>query len=240
MPFLPRATHVMACCIGAVAVVGLQACRGASKAPGTTSASGPTIAASTAPRAEVLVVDFGAATGFRKPPRLPAAEETAIVDRVFPSKPAGVCSVSVEDSASGAFTAAGRDQRVYILVVRECVRALGYHARAVVFDAGELTSEISVEGSSIARVVDLDHDGVRELIMTGSAGTFQGITHVDASWVSLAKRAPTAKKLGEVIDDSCGSGQAGSTSTTASLHVTLETGEPTFRLEPRVAPCPAL
>ena len=222
-----------------VAMVGLQACRSAGSEapkPGPTSVSTP---AATAPRAESLVVDFGAATGFRTPPPLLPGEEKAILDRVFPRRPEA-CSVNIEDSATGAFTAAARNERVYIVVVRECIRALGYNARAVVADVGgtDIKSEMAVEGPSIARVVDLDRDGVSELIMTGSGGTHQGITHVDAYWVSLAKRAPTAKKLGEVIDDSCGSGQPGSTSTTSSLYASIENGAPSFRLASRVAACP--
>ncbi|MEP6636660.1 MAG: hypothetical protein ABJB97_08025, partial [Acidobacteriota bacterium] len=127
------------------------------------------------------------------------------------------------DMATGSFTAAGQAQTAYVIAVSECNAS---HAdnfgtnRVAIFAGQQLVADLDVDfKSSIERKIDLDGDGIDELLMT-SGDMHQGILTEVAALLDFSNgRLRVIEDLGTVTEDSCASEMPGSSSKASVVSV---------------------
>ena len=137
-------------------------------------------------------------------------------DYLKAARNAGQIVPSIVDSVSGSFTASGQSQTLYVISVSECNAS---HAdnfgtkRVAIFNGQQLVTDVDVDfRNSIVKKLDLNLDGIDELLMT-SGDMAQGTLMEMASLLSFENgRVNVLQDFGTVIEDSCASGFAGSTS----------------------------
>jgi hypothetical protein len=170
------------------------------------------------------------------PPKLMPGERERILSAVFKSylKSADDCK-SVDDAgddylaaarkagqivpdvvsvATGAFTAPGEQQTAYIISVGECnaSHADNYGTkRLAIFSGPKLVADVDTDfQSGILRTLDLNGDGVNELLLVGG-DINQGIAVDVATLVDFqGGQLRTIKDFGMTREDACASGSSGS------------------------------
>jgi hypothetical protein len=136
-------------------------------------------------------------------------------DYLKAARGAGQIVPSIVDSANGSFTAASQSQTLYVISVSECNAS---HAdnfgtkRVAIFNGPQLVADVDVDfRNSIVKKLDLNLDGIDELLMT-SGDMAQGTLTEMASLLSFENgRVKVLEDFGTVNEDSCASGFPGST-----------------------------
>jgi hypothetical protein len=218
------------------------------------------------PKNRQVLLDFRVERGLN-PPKIPAATEKYVLSKMFrryltdankcnpkfdasngsdplaAARKAGEIVPSIFDSAKGSFTAAGQSQTLYVISVSECNAS---HAdnfgtkRVAIFAGQQLIAEFDVNFyQSIARKIDLDGDGIDELLMTHGY-TGQGTVTESAALLSFQNGRLRVIEDFEVVDeDSCASGSHGSSATASVLYISdvVPAQMPKFTRDNYVATC---
>jgi hypothetical protein len=164
-------------------------------------------------------------------------------DYLEAARKAGQIVPALVDSATGSFTGPLQDQTAYVISVGECGAS---HAdnfgskRVAIFSGQRLLANVDVDfRSSILRKVDLNGDGIDELLMT-TGDMNQGIVIETAALLSFQNgRKRVIEDFGTVIEDSCASLLPGSGATAAVISV-VPIGEgrmPKFRVDSYASSC---
>ena len=135
-------------------------------------------------------------------------------DYLKAARNAGQIVPAIVDSVNGSFTASGQAQTLYVISVSECNAS---HAdnfgtkRVAIFSGQQLIADVDVDfRSSIVKKLDLNLDGIDELLMT-SGDMAQGTLIEMASLLSFENgRVHVVEDFGTVTEDSCASGFPGS------------------------------
>ena len=144
-------------------------------------------------------------------------------DPLAAARKAGQIVPSISDVATGSFTAPGQTQTLYVISVSECnashADAFGTK-RAAIFSGQQLVAEFDVQfKNSVARKIDLNNDGVDELLMV-SGDMHQGTLNEMATLFSFQNGRPRViEDFGVVVEDSCASGFPGSSSKASVLYM---------------------
>jgi hypothetical protein len=202
--------------------------------------------AATARPAKQILVDFRADRR-SVPPKISAATERRVLSKVFrkyltdenrcnpeldtssgadplaAARRAGQIVPSILDMANGSFTGPLKQETLYVISVSECNAS---HAdnfgtkRVAIFSGRQLIADMDVDfKNSIVRKIDLDGDGVDELLMTGGDMN-QGILIEIAALLGFQNgRLRTIQDLGTVTEDACASGIPGSSSKASVISV---------------------
>ena len=156
---------------------------------------------------------------------------------------AGQFAPSVEDSETGSFTAPYQTQTAYVIYVNECgaSHADNYGSKRVaIFSGQQLIAEMDADFNGIiVRKTDLDTDGIDELLMSAS-DMAQGTLIEVAELVEFRNgRRRVIEDFGTVVEDSCASGFAGSSSKASVLTTSdFEVGKmPKLRIDNYVSSC---
>jgi hypothetical protein len=144
-------------------------------------------------------------------------------DPLAAARKAGQIVPSIEDMATGSFTASGQNQTAYIIFVGECNAS---HAdnfgtrRVAIFSGQQLVADVDADFMmDIVRKTDLNGDGIDELLMKSSY-MGQGTLTEMATLASFQNgRRRVLQEFGTVVEDSCASGSPGSTSKASVLYV---------------------
>lgn len=144
-------------------------------------------------------------------------------DPLAAARKAGQMVPSIEDMATGSFTAPKQAQTAYVIFVAECNAS---HAdnfgtrRVAIFSGQQLVADIDAEFMmDIVRKTDLNGDGIDELLMKSSY-MGQGTLTEMGTLVSFQNgRRRVLQEFGTVAEDSCASGSKGSTSKASVLYV---------------------
>lgn len=153
------------------------------------------------------------------------------------ARKAGQIVPTVVDMATGSFTGPLQEQTAYVISVGECGAS---HAdnfgskRVAIFSGQRLVANVDVDfRSSILRKIDLNGDGVDELLMT-TGDMNQGIVIETAALLGFQNgRKRVIEDFGTVIEDSCASLMPGSGATAAVISV-ISAGNgrmPKFRID---------
>jgi hypothetical protein len=134
---------------------------------------------------------------------------------------AGQIAPSIIDSATGSFTAPGQLQTAYLISVSECGAS---HAdnfgsdRVAIFNGQQLVADFDADfKSSFLRKLDLDGDGIEELLMS-SGYMNQGILTESAALVNFkAGKWNVIEDFGPVNEDACASGFPGASIKTSVI-----------------------
>ena len=121
---------------------------------------------------------------------------------------------TIVDSTTGSFTATGQTQTLYVIAVNECgaSHADNYGSKRIAIMAGpQLVTNVDSDfKSSIVRKIDLDGDGIDEVLMT-SGDMSQGTLTEMAALLSFQNgKLKVIEDFGTVVLDSCASGFPGS------------------------------
>ncbi len=166
-------------------------------------------------------------------PKIPSGTERTVLSKVFrkyltdaskcnpdfdasgndpleAARNAGQIVPSIDDVASGSFTAPGRPETAYVIFVSECNAA---HAdnygtkRVAIFSGQQLIADVDVNFKrSIVRKTDLNSDGLDELLMVGGDMN-QGSVFEAAALLDFPNgRVRVIEDFGTVKEDSCASG----------------------------------
>lgn len=181
------------------------------------------------------------------PPNIPVATQRTVLSKVFrkyladeskcssdfdmtngpdplaAARTAGQIVPRILDSVTGSFTGAGESQTAYVIFVAECNAS---HAdnfgtkRIAIFQGPRLIADLDADFKrDIVRKTDLNSDGVDELLMI-SGDMNQGTVVEMAALVSFdSGRFRVLHDFGTVLEDDCGSGRPGSTSTASVLYI---------------------
>lgn len=142
-------------------------------------------------------------------------------DYLKAARNAGQIAPSIVDSVNGSFTTAGQTQTLYVISVNECNAS---HAdnfgtkRVAIFAGQQLIADLDVDfRSSIVKKLDLNLDGIDELLMT-SGDMAQGTLVEMAGLLSFENgRLKVIEDFGTVNEDSCASGFPGSSAKAAVI-----------------------
>lgn len=173
-------------------------------------------------------------------PEFNASSDT---DPLKAARNAGQIVPSIFDVATGSFTSPGRQETAYVISVSECNAS---HAdnfgtkRVAIFAGQQLIADVDADfKGSIARKMDLNGDGMEELLMT-SGDMHQGVLTEMGVLVDFQNgRIRVIEDLGMVTEDSCASGIAGSSSKAAvvSLSDAVPGKMPRLRIDNYEASC---
>ena len=144
----------------------------------------------------------------------PNFARNGVDDYLRAARNAGQIVPAIVDSVTGSFTASGQTQTLYVISVSECNAS---HAdnfgtkRVAIFNGQQLVADVDVDfRNSIAKKLDLNLDGLDELLMT-SGDMAQGTLIEMASLLSFENgRVKVLEDFGTVTEDSCASGFPGS------------------------------
>jgi len=144
-------------------------------------------------------------------------------DYLAAARKAGQMVPSISDVETGSFTAPGQTQTLYIIDVSECNAS---HAdnfgtkRVAIFAGQQLVANVDADfARNVIKKVDLNSDGVDELLMT-TGDMAQGTLTEMASLVSFQNgRRKVIQDFGSVVLDSCASGFPHSTSEASVIYV---------------------
>ena len=164
-------------------------------------------------------------------------------DFLAAARRAGQIVPSINDMATGSFTAPGQTQTLYVIAVGECNAS---HAenfgskRVAIFSGQQLVADFDIDfHSTIMRKTDLNSDGVDELLMvTGDMA--QGTLIEMATLFEFRNgRAHVLEDFGTVVEDSCAAEMSGSSSKASVLSISdIEPGKmPKLRIDNYVASC---
>lgn len=164
-------------------------------------------------------------------------------DYLAAARRAGEIVPSINDMATGSFTAAGQTQTAYVIFVGECNAS---HAenfgskRVAIFSGQQLVADMDVDfHSSIVRKTDLNSDGIDELLMT-TGDMAQGTLIEMAGLLEFRNgRLRVIENFGTVVEDSCASAMPGSSAKASVLSISvIEPGKmPKMRIDNYVASC---
>ena len=164
-------------------------------------------------------------------------------DYLASARRAGQIVPQIAQVATGSFTAAGQNETAYVIFVNECNAS---HAdsfgskRVAIFSGPKLVADVDVDfRGTIELKTDLNFDGINELLMT-SGDMNQGELVEMAALLSFQNgRMHVIQDFGAVVDDSCASGEPGSTTKAAVLTVmNAASGEmPRVKVDRYVAGC---
>ena len=151
----------------------------------------------------------------------PVAEDG---DHLAAARKAGHITPGVVSMATGSFTAAGQQQTAYIISVWECNAS---HAdnngtkRLAVFSGQKLVADVDTDfKKEILRTLDLNGDGVNELLLSGGDMN-QGITVEVAALVELHDgKLRVIKDFEKTEENSCESGLSDSNATASVISYT--------------------
>ena len=130
---------------------------------------------------------------------------------------------SISDVETGSFTAPGQTQTLYVIDVSECNAS---HAdnfgtkRVAIFSGQQLVADVDADfARNIVKKMDLNSDGVDELLMT-TGDMAQGTLTEMATLVSFQNgRRRVIQDFGSVVEDSCASGFPSSTSEASVIYI---------------------
>jgi hypothetical protein len=172
-----------------------------------------------------------------QPAKIPSAVQKAVLSKIFrkylndasrcnpnfngngaddflkAARNAGQMAPSIIESVTGSFTAGGLTQTAYLISVSECGAS---HAdnfgsdRVAIFNGPQLVADFDADfKSSFLQKLDLDGDGIEELLMS-SAYTNQGTTTASAALVNFkGGKWNVLEDFGQVSEDACASGFPG-------------------------------
>ena len=130
------------------------------------------------------------------------------------ARDAGQVAPTIIDSVTGSFTAAGQTQTLYVISVNECgaSHADNYGTKRVAIMAGpQLVTDVDSDFKShIVRKIDLDGDGIDEMLMTSSDMSQGTLTEMAALLSFQNGKMKVIEDFGTVVLDSCASGFPGS------------------------------
>jgi hypothetical protein len=133
---------------------------------------------------------------------------------------AGQIAPSIIDSVTGSFTGPGQTQTAYLISVSECGAS---HAdnfgsdRVAIFNGEQFIADFDADfKSSFLRKIDLNGDGVDELLMSSGYMNQGTLTETAALVNFLGGKWNVIEDFSTVTEDSCASGFPGS-STKASV-----------------------
>ncbi|HEX8649512.1 MAG TPA: hypothetical protein VF708_01630 [Pyrinomonadaceae bacterium] len=179
---------------------------------------------------------------------LKSADECKSVDEssgdyLAAARKAGQIVPDVVSMATGSFTASGERQMAYIISVSECNAS---HAdnfgtkRLAIFSGEKLVADVDTDFQRrILRTLDLNSDGVNELLLVGG-DINQGIAVDVASLVDFqAGQLRTIKDFKMIREDACESGLSDSNVRASVIHysVAVKGQMPEFRVENYRARC---
>ena len=144
-------------------------------------------------------------------------------DYLAAARRAGQIVPTLGEVVTGSFTAPGQTQTLYIIDVSECNAS---HAdnfgtkRVAIFAGQQLVANVDADfARNVIKKVDLNSDGVDELLMT-TGDMAQGTLTEMASLVSFQNgRRKVIQDFGSVVLDSCASGFPHSTSEASVIYV---------------------
>jgi hypothetical protein len=201
-----------------------------------------------------------------KSPRISAATQRMVLSKVFrryltdenkcspnfkPSRDdylgsarkAGQIVPSVVDSVTGSFTAPGQTQTAYVIFTGECgaTHADNFGSKRVaIFSGQQLVADVDADfKSQIVRKIDLNGDGVDELLLT-SGDMAQGTLIEMGALVEFRNgRMRVIEDFGTVVEDTCASGFPGSSAKASMLSFSdPQPGKmPKVRIDNYVASC---
>jgi hypothetical protein len=127
---------------------------------------------------------------------------------------AGQIAPLIIDSVTGSFTAPGQTQTAYLISVSECGAS---HAdnfgsdRVAIFNGQQLVADLDADfKSSFVRKIDLNGDGVDELLMSSGYMNQGTLTETAALVNFLGAKWNVVEDFQTVTEDSCASGFPGS------------------------------
>ena len=143
-------------------------------------------------------------------------------DPLAAARKAGQMVPSIDDMATGSFTASGQTQTAYVIFVGECNAS---HAdnfgtrRVAIFSGPQLVADVDADFMmDIVRKTDLNGDGIDELLMKSSY-MGQGTLTEMATLVSFQNgRRNVLQDFGTVVEDSCAAGFQGGASKASVLY----------------------
>lgn len=144
-------------------------------------------------------------------------------DPLAAARRAGEIVPFISAMATGSFTAPGQSQTLYVISVSECNAT---HAdnfgtkRAVIFSGQKLIADVDADfKQNIERKIDLNGDGIDELLMT-SGDMHQGVVDEMAALVNFPNgRRQVVEDFGSVVEDSCASLMPGSARKASVLYI---------------------
>lgn len=164
-------------------------------------------------------------------------------DPLLAARNAGQITPSITDVATGSFTMQGQTQTLYVISVSECNASHAENfgtSRVAIFSGQQLLANLDVNyRNNIVKKLDLNGDGIDELLMTGG-DTHQGITTEVAAVLEFPNgKLHVVKDFGTVSIDECGSEEPRSTSKAAVLYQSDELPGimPKLRVENFVQSC---
>ncbi len=164
-------------------------------------------------------------------------------DNLKAARSAGQIVPAIVDMATGSFTAAGQVQTAYVISVSECNAS---HAenfgskRVAIFSGPRLLLDVDADfRSNIVRKIDLNGDGIDELVMSTS-DMHQGIVNETAGLIEFKTgRLRVVEDFGMVVEDSCASEMRGSSAraSVVSYSSVLPGMMPKLKIENYIANC---
>ena len=164
-------------------------------------------------------------------------------DYLAAARKAGMMVPSITDMITGSFTAAGQTQTAYLISVSECNAS---HAdnfgttRLAIFSGPQFVADVDTDFMSfIVRKIDLDGNGIDELLMNSSYMGQGNLTEM-ATLASFENgRRHVLNDFGSVVEDSCAAAMPGSNSKAAVIYTSAFAPglKPTFTQENYVASC---
>ena|SRR5215204_2058628 len=143
-------------------------------------------------------------------------------DPLAAARKGGQIAPMISDVATGSFTAAGQMQTAYVIFVGECNAS---HAdnfgtkRVAIFAGQQLVADFDADfKNTIERQIDLNGDGIDELLMSGG-DMGQGTLVETAALVSFQNgRLRVIEDFGTVVEDDCATVRPGSTTKASALY----------------------
>jgi len=206
-------------------------------------------------------------TSTSQPPKISAAVQKSVLSKVFrkyltdgrrcnpnfspegtddflkAARNAGQIAPSIIDSTTGSFTATGQMQTAYLISVSECGAS---HAdnfgsdRVAIFNGQQLVADFDADfKSSFLRKLDLDGDGIDELLMS-SGYMNQGTLTESAVLVNFkGGKWNVVEDFAQVNEDACASGFPGASVRTSVISYSgvFTGGMPKFQQENYEASC---
>ena len=177
-----------------------------------------------------LLFDFRNPPPSRTAPAAPAENQHRLLSAVFPrylaktsdcvsdslstdaaelkaAREAGQIVPQLGAAVEGSFTAAGARQTAYLIQVGECgawTRSYWGTYRLAVFEGERLVAAVEARGEAIAAAMDVNGDGIEEILISG-CGFGTGTVTCTAAFVSMAKGSMRViRTFPEVYNDPCG------------------------------------
>lgn len=135
-------------------------------------------------------------------------------DSLAAARKAGQIVPAIDDIATGSFTAPGKTETAYVIFVAECNAS---HAdnfgtkRVAIFSSERLIANVDADFMrNFVRKMDLDGDGINELLMTGGDMNQGTVVELAALVDFKDGKRRVIQDFGTVLENSCASGFPGS------------------------------